>query len=411
MKAKISLVARVPDGNGRYPFRPVTVEKGRPKAPDGATAYYLRFSENGKRKTIPVGSELTAAYSAFQNHELNFARIRQGLLPIHGAAGLVQDFKENAGGRVRIADAVKQYMADLDASVKTKEKSKATLRGYKNTVEDFRDHCGVEYLDDVSGAVLKAHKLWLFENIQKRARGKIHNTVAKRFRYLNAFFNVQGIQMVKSRNPRKGDTGLMDWGDFPRQEKKQNIDRYSEEEINAMLEVSDVDEADLIQLFLRTGCRDEEVAYMKWSDVDWKRKQVIVSEKPEYDWRPKDKESRTIPLEDGVLLKRLAARRQRQRPANSLIFPNKSGQPDTHLIRRLHRIVKKAKAKGHEFEGDIMLHKFRRTYASMMISHSDLQTVSALLGHSDIETTSMYLAPDQSKARQGTRTAFSKVGD
>lgn len=405
------MLARVPDGKGSYPFRLVEIERGRPKAPIGATAYYLRFPENGKRKIVPVGSELMAAFAAFQNHELNFSRVREGLLPIHGPAGLIQDFKDHAEGRVRIADAVKTYMADLDASVRTKEKSKATWRAYKNAVEDFRDHCGVEYLDQVSGAVLKAHKLWLFENIEKRVRGKVHNTVAKRFRYLNAFFNVQGIQMVKSRSPRKGDTGLMEYGDFPREEKKDNVDKYSEDEVNAMLEVSDVDETDFIQLFLRTGCRDEEVAYMKWSDVDWKRKQIVVSEKTEYDWRPKDKEARTIPLEDGVLLKRLAARRERQRPASNLIFPNTLGQPDMHLIRRLHKIVAKAKEKGHEFEGDITLHKFRRTYASMMISHSDLQTVSALLGHSDIETTSRYLAPDQSKARKGTQTAFRSIGD
>lgn len=409
MKAKVILLARMPDGQGNYPFVPVPFKKGRPEAVEGATSYYLRYSQDGKRVVEPVGPNLAVAFSAFQNRDLNQARLRAGLLPIHGPAGLVQDFKEHADGRVRIADAVRKYMADLDASVKTKEKSKATWRAYKNAVEDFQDQCGVEYLDEVSGAILKAHKVWLFENIQKRIRGKIHNTVAKRFRYLNAFFNVQGIQMVKSRSPRKGEMGLMDWGDFPREEKKANVDKYSEQEINAMLEVADIDEADFIQLLLRTGCRDEEIAYMMWSDVDWRRKQIVVTEKPKYDWRPKDRESRTIPLEDGVLLKRLEARRKRQTPANDLLFPNTNGEPDMHLIRRLHKIVAKAKKKGHEFEGDITLHKFRRTYASMMISHSDLQTVSDLLGHSDIETTSRYLAPDQEKARVGTRTAFNGI--
>ena len=45
----------------------------------------------------------------------------------------------------------------------------------------------------------------------------------------------------------------------------------------------------------------------------------------------------------------------------------------------------------------------------MMISHSDLQTVSDLLGHADLQTTSLYLAPDKPKARVGTRTAFREV--
>jgi integrase len=358
-----------------------------------------------------VGANLDVAFSAFLNRDLNHERIRQGLLPIQGEAGLVADFKANASNRQSIKVAVAKYLADLDGAVITSEKSKATRSAYKNAVEDFRDHCGIEYFDELTADVLKKHKLWLFENIHKRARGKKHNTVAKRFRYLNAFLNVQGIQMVKSKVPKKNDEGLMAWGDRPREEKKANIDKYSEEEVRAMLAASDEDERDFIHLFLRTGCRDEEVAYMLWSDVDWKRDQIVINEKPQWGWKPKDKEERTIPLEDGVLLKRLALRRTRQTPANNLLFPNSNGEPDMHLIRRLHKIVEKAKKNGATFEGDITLHKFRRTYASMMISHSDLQTVSELLGHSDIETTSRYLAPDREKARKGTRTAFQGVGD
>jgi integrase len=411
MKAKVVLVARVPDRQGNYPFVPVEIKKGRPVAVEGATAFYLRYSQDGKRRVEPVGSNLDIAFSTLQNRDLNLARTRAGLLPIHGPAGLVQDFRTNASDRRSIAAAVAKYMTDLNASVTTGEKSKATWRAYKNAVEDFRDHCGVEYLDEVTGEVLKKHKLWLFQNVRKRVRGKKHNTVAKRFRYLNAFFNAQGIQMVRAKVPRKGDEGLMAWGDLPREEKKANIDKYSEDEIRAMLAVADEDEKDFIHLFLRTGCRDEEVAYMKWGDVDWKRKQIVVKEKPEWGWKPKDKEARTIPLEDGVLLKRLAARRMRQKPDSDLIFPNTNGEPDMHLIRRLHKIVAKAQGHGTQFEGDITLHKFRRTYASMMISHSDLQTVADLLGHSDIKTTSRYLAPDQEKARKGTRTAFESVAD
>ncbi len=80
-----------------------------------------------------------------------------------------------------------------------------------------------------------------------------------------------------------------------------------------------------------------------------------------------------------------------------------------HLIRQLHKIVTKVRANDGEIEGVPTLHRFRRTYASMMISHSDLQTVSSLLGHADIETTALYLAKDDAKARVGTRTAFKDV--
>ena len=106
MRAKVVLVARVPDGQGNYPFVPVPIRKGRPVAVEGATAFYLRYSQDRKRKVEPVGSNLDVAFSAFQNRDLNLARTRAGLLPIHGPAGLVQDFKENASDRRSIAAAV-----------------------------------------------------------------------------------------------------------------------------------------------------------------------------------------------------------------------------------------------------------------------------------------------------------------
>lgn len=411
MRAKVVLLARVKDGQGKYPFIPVPIRKGRPVPVEGATAYYLRLSEHRKRHVIAVGSNLDKAFVAYQNRELDLTRTGMGLEPIYGATGLPEAPKQIGSGRNRIADAVQRYIEDLKASVETGERSEGTLRGYKNAVENFCDQCGVEFMDEITGDVLKRHKLWLFQNIKKRVRGKKANTVAKCFRFLSAFLARNGIQMVKAKSPRPGDRGLMEWSDVPRETKKERIDKYSEEEVKAMLAVADVDEADFVHTFVRTGCRDEEIVFLHWNDVDFKRQQIVISEKPKFGWRPKDRESRVIPLEDGVLLKRLAERTQRQSPPNELVFPNTNGDPDHHLIRRLHKIVAKARAQGSEFEGDITLHRFRRTYASMLIAHADLQTVSSLLGHSDVQTTALYLAPDQTKARIGTRTAFKGIGE
>jgi len=306
-----------------------------------------------------------------------------------------------------VTDAVEKYIRDLDAAVVIGKRSKGTWRGYSNAVRDFQKHCveiGVNCLDEITGDVLRRHELYLYKTMQKRSRGKQSNTVAKRFRFLNTFFNKQGITIIKDqRNPN----GLINRSDVPVEEKPQHINRYSVAEIKAMLSVADENQTDLIQLFLRTGVRDEEAAYLTWEDVDFNGKQIFIREKPGI-WKPKDKEQRIIPVEEGVLLPRLEARRKRQ-PASKLVFPNTLGTPDMHLIQHLHKVVAKLKERRVEIEGVATLHRFRRTYASMMISHSDLQTVSSLLGHSDIETTSRYLAPDQSKARIGTRTAFQEM--
>jgi integrase len=400
MRPRVVLLARM-KVHGKHNFYPVEIKNGRPVERDGGTSYYLRYTENGKRKTEPVGADLTRAFTAYQNRELNITRAAMGLSPI---SELTAHGKDKAG-RTKIADAVAVYLQDLADTVKTGEKSKGTQRSYRNAVEHFRDNCGVEYLEDVTGDVLRRYKVFMFDNIKKLVRGSQHNTVANRFRFLNTFFNKWGIKMVRNRNPHKDDTGLLNYTDVPREQKKPTKDKYSLEEVKSMLSGANEDEADLIHFFLRTGCRDEEVAYMEWKDIDWKRQQVLVREKPGV-WKPKDKEQRSLPVEDGVLLKRLEARKGRQEPKSHLIFPNTLGEPDMHLIRQLHKVVAKAEKKGLEIEGVPTLHRFRRTYASAMISHSDLQTVSDLLGHADIATTALYLAKDDVKARVGTRTAF-----
>jgi hypothetical protein len=54
--------------------------------------------------------------------------------------------------------------------------------------------------------------------------------------------------MIKSRDLRKDHPGLIDYADVPREQKKQNTDKYSPDEIKAMLSVADVEEADVIHL-------------------------------------------------------------------------------------------------------------------------------------------------------------------
>jgi integrase len=270
-------------------------------------------------------------------------------------------------------------------------------------IEAFRDHQAtnnIRFMDEITGQVLKAYKLRLYETIKKKEHGKLQNTIANRFRYLSAFLSKHGINIMISRS---GGDGLMDYSDFPRESKDKVVDKYSVEEIKALLSVASIDEADMIQLFLRTGLRDEEVSRLCWTDIDFRRCQLTVQEKPEYNWRPKGRKSRMVPL-DSTALARLAYRKQRTN--SKLIFPSSVDKPEENLIGRLKKVAAKAEETGFKFEGRIGLHRFRRTYASMMMAHTDLQTVSALLGHQNIQTTARYLAPDQNQARIGVQSAF-----
>jgi integrase len=400
MRSKTALLARVKVGKS-YPFVPVDIRRNNPVAVDGAT-YYLRYSQDGRQVTQPVGANVETAFAAYQNRELQFARKHLGL----------PENQTLESSRVLISDAVQKFIVDLEVDVERGKKSRATLRSYKNAVEAFRADCansGVRHLHEITADVLKRHETWLFKTMARRKRGDQINTIANRFRFLSVFLARNGIKIAKAKNAAPDDKGLLDWSDMPREKEKEFINKYSEDELNALLAVSDEDEADLLHTFLRTGCRDEEIVYLHWSDINFKRREIKISAKPQYGWKVKDRESRIIPVEDGVLLERLSERKQRQSPENQLVFPNTLGAPDQHLIRRLRKVANRAVEKGFAFEGEVNLHRFRRTYASMMIADSDLQTVSELLGHEDIETTVGYLAPDRSKARKASGTAFKAI--
>jgi len=120
MRPKVVLMARVKASRGRYEFLPVEIKNGKPVEPDEATTYYLRYSQNGKRKVEPVGPDLDRAFVAYQNRELNHTRTQMGLSPIAEFGSPMKD----KSGRTRIAHAVAVYLQDLADSIKTGEKSK-----------------------------------------------------------------------------------------------------------------------------------------------------------------------------------------------------------------------------------------------------------------------------------------------
>jgi integrase/recombinase XerD len=101
-------------------------------------------------------------------------------------------------------------------------------------------------------------------------------------------------------------------------------------------------------------------------------------------------------------------KRRRQYQDAKLIFPNAKGQPNQHFLRILKAAVKRA-----ELPGEWILHKFRKSFATM---HHDggrgPRTIQEWLGHESLETTLLYPAIADVKSERtrqaviGTFAAF-----
>jgi integrase len=218
--------------------------------------------------------------------------------------------------------------------------------------------------------------------------------------------------------------------DWPK-EVRARKEKYSVEAVKKMLDAtatverntnnrwSPEDDKDLIHFLLKTGFRDDEIAHAQYSDINFTNGTANVTAKPkgsfpghpELTWTPKNNSAREKDIViDATLLKRLQKRKDRHAAkSSSLIFPNAKGRPNNHLIRVVQRLAEEAR-----IQGRIGLHKFRKTFATMVANEEGIEAARVLLGHEDIATTQRYLAAEEATPEQDRKTVnkrFAGFGD
>jgi integrase/recombinase XerD len=168
--------------------------------------------------------------------------------------------------------------------------------------------------------------------------------------------------------------------------------------------------------FVRTGCREQEVQYATWKDLDLKGLRFTVSGdgKSDVAFLPKNHEERQVPLttELGSLL----ADHKKHAVSDRWVFTNEDGKPDGHFLRKFKSIAQRAglncgqcKRKIREGRYDNRrevevtcekrpvcaehyLHRLRKTAATNWLrSGFDLMKIRSWLGHKSLEVTQIYL--------------------
>ena len=217
-------------------------------------------------------------------------------------------------------------------------------------------------------------------------------------------------EMILQYNPAERAT-------LPRKNTVRNTDAMQPETVAAMVEKlkkEPIELQSMLTLFLVTGCRRGELLALKWKNVLFDKRQIVIDSSVGYlpgcgvfEGSTKTNKIRTVPLPaDAIaLLRHHRAKQNEWRLSvgdlwqdHDYVFARHDG---TAINPTTVNLMLDDFCKRHGLP-HINPHKFRHTVASVLLTNGiDVLTVSKLLGHSDTSTTTDIYghAIDEAKAK------------
>src|ERR1700694_5486801 len=191
---------------------------------------------------------------------------------------------------------------------------------------------------------------------------------------------------------------------------------YNPDELSKLFAAMTPEEYLRYLFFVRTGCREQEVQYATWKDLDLKGLRFMVSGEGKSDvaFVPKNHEERQVPFttELGSLL----AEHKKHATSDRWVFTNEDDRPEGHFLRKFKAIAKRAGQNCGQCKVTIRvgrydnrhpvevncetqpvceehyLHRLRKTAATNWLrSGFDLMKIKNWLGHKSLEVTQIYL--------------------
>ncbi len=372
-----SLFPAVVEANGKLKDK-VRVRGKIEVHPEGS--YYLEW-RNGKsrvRLLVPEKADV-----------LDLARRKRLELEASKAGVSLAEPVNGSGRGPTVHEAVHTYLENI----KPPQREPRTYVAYRTCLETFGATCKKQFAADVKRDDLLAFIRHLY-SIGNGARTAYNRAVIV-------------AQMLKA----NGIVNLLqkrDWPDYVEPIRA----AYEHEELEKLFRACNPCERTLYTTYLLTGFREKEMRYLTWRDIDFQNQAIRVTAKPQYGFKPKNKEEREVPVPQ-ALLDLLVNHRQQLAPhANGLVFPTSKHEPDKKHENKLKKIAFRAGlncgnclAAHHNRCADgaycrqWFLHKFRHTFATRNLQDHvcDIRTLQLWLGHSDLASTMVYLKAVRSK--------------
>ena len=330
------------------------------KHPEGR--YYL--SHNGE--WIDVGTD---ALEAQRKRKQRLALDEYKRLSTKGSAQSAVVLPDSPG-RITLGAAAEKYFANCEA----RGLDPRSIRKYRAAVDPFVEHCGVTYVDECrdNKQVLLDYMGWLRKQpvpVRKRSDGSSSNnpkrTLANKVGDVRIFLKSLGISKLFEKHEE------------PTYHEKKIV-AHTDDELAVLYGAADAEETFLLDFFIGSMARDCEAYGCRYRDLTGTTLTLYG----------KQNRTRTVEISQRLADAINARRKRLGAGPNDLIFPNRNGNPDQHLLRDLRILAKRA---GAQFA--VELHKLRKTGASRRyIVNEPLTTLMLELGHDSLATTQRYLA-------------------
>jgi len=186
----------------------------------------------------------------------------------------------------------------------------------------------------------------------------------------------------------------------------------TEDEIKALLAAIDTKAPHLrlaIAIALHTGLRKSEILGLKWADIDFTNRRIIIE-------KTKGRRTHVVPM-DETLISNLTATRQKN--ATDFVFPS-FARTDAKRekvramidIKRAFSTAKREAAKKYPALMETTFHNLRRVCATTLYnSGAQFAAIQALLNHQSPKTTMIYLQVMPESMREASDILERKLGN
>ncbi len=383
--ARVYIRRKEPGKGWRY--KAVPKGAGRRPAVEAGTKFHVRYSDaSGKFVWSQAFDSFEEAQREAEGLELNAKAVGLGLT--------VEEFRDRANSkRTTIKLAIENFLADARNT-----KKKKTVAGYEHNLKQFQ-----ESLDK---------KIRFIDEITKKTLSDFRDFLAgKRYEARTQHNRLMTVLSLLKKNKIKTDFSLT--SDLPEFEEEPAVP-YEPAELRKLFAAMNPEETIRYKFFLGTACREKEVTFAAWQDIDFARGIYHVRRKPDVGFTPKKHESRDVKMPTELV--EMLRERKKHAKHPRWIFVNVEGRPDNHFLRKFKRIALRAKVncgncvapwtsgryhtlrkiettcKTHPVCEHHYLHRLRKTCASNWEAKQvPVRTIQYMLGHKSLETTMRYL--------------------